>query len=85
LIAVQKGVPIPEKKVTGRPGKYPFATMQAGDSFAIPAGKDPRKVVMSLTNTAAAWARRHASALRFQVRLLDEDGAQVVRVWAIAK
>lgn len=86
MIAVESGVPLPPKK-SGRPGVYPFATMKVGDSFAIPVapGKDPSTLTKSMVNTASAWARRHDSAVRFSVRLREEEGKQVVRVWAVQR
>lgn len=65
---VEKGVPMPN---FGRKPAYPFAQMEAGDSFRIVA--DERNRVAS---AASWWSKRH-SGVRFALRK-DGDG---VRVW----
>lgn len=80
MIAVEKGVPLPPKN-SGRPCKYPFATMASGDSFKVdvPVGREARSVAQAMTNTARSWVKRNAGEVNFTVRVVDE---KTVRVWA---
>lgn len=69
-IEIAKGIPTPTR---GR-AKYPFRSMQLGDSFFA-----PRATVIGLHGCA----RRHRP-MRFTCRTVVEQGVPGVRVWRIA-
>ncbi len=69
---VDKGVEIPERAPNG---KYPWNTMQVGDSFVLDQYDDPRKV------RGAAKQRTKRSGERFTVR---RDHAGEYRCWRVA-
>lgn len=71
MIKVQKNIPIP-KTSQGRPAKYPFNTMDVGDSFEV---KDaPKNTVL---NAAVSWASRHNKKAKFSIR--HDNGK--TRIW----
>jgi hypothetical protein len=84
MITIDKGVPVPPKR-PGTETKFPFATMQAGDSFAQPPkdGQDTIKLRQRLTGAAHAWAKRHAPGAKFTTRV-EPDGKSV-RIWLLSK
>jgi hypothetical protein len=55
-----------------RKTKYPFSSMQPGDSFEFPA--DEKEKVQS---AASSYGRRHD--MTFKVRTIDEDRARCWR------
>ena len=86
-IVIDKGIPIPPiaskgGRRTGKRRLYPWADMEVGDSFAVPAdGKmDARKKSMTLLTIAhspvSTLARRN---WRFTARSFDDH----VRIWRI--
>jgi len=71
---VEDGVTIPDKRQPGRPSKYPFDTMEIGQSFFAPGIKD-RKV---------GNAARHYRPKRFRCRTMVENGIRGTRCWRVA-
>ena len=71
---VEDGVPIPDKRQPGRPSKYPFETMEIGQSFFAP-GIKVRKV---------GNAARHYRPKRFRCRTVVENGIRGTRCWRVA-
>lgn len=73
MYKIEKNIPVPHSS-RGRKQRYPFGSMEPGDSFLL-ADKDLySKVRMS----ANGYGYRHGK--RFVVRLVDEG----VRVWRAA-
>ncbi len=72
MIAIEKNIPIPNTK--GRKAKYPFATMEVGDSFLLE--KVPKNTVL---NAARSWAIRHKKKHVFTIRFIDGN----TRIWRI--
>lgn len=77
---LEKNVPIPAALRAGRKSKYPWASMEVGDSFFVPGGKE------STMSSARLVAQRRHEGCKFEVREvqeLDEDGGAVtgLRVW----
>lgn len=73
MIKIQKGIPIPAT-TAGRPGKYPFAEMDIGDSFEL---KDvPKNTVL---NAARNWASRNNKKAKFTIRHENKT----TRIWRI--
>lgn len=70
MIAIEKGIPIPNSGA-GRTPKYPWRTMEVGDSFFA-------ENVRNVSAMAAAAMRR--TGLKFTVRKV-EDGH---RIWRVA-
>lgn len=73
MFEIEKHIPIPQTR-RGRKQRYPFATMEPGDSFLVADKELESKVRMS----ANGYGYRHSK--RFVVRLVDEG----VRVWRAA-
>lgn len=73
MIKVEKGIPIPEKpRKGGKPAKYPWATMDVGDSFFVEG--------VPLANFASG-AYNAAKLLNRKFSLRTVEGG--VRVWRI--
>lgn len=64
--------PVPPKQ----PGKYPWATMQVGQSFYFEGGRGSQASIIS---TAKSWARRHNKKARFTTRKEDK-GFRIFRI-----
>jgi hypothetical protein len=83
MINIEKNVPAPSQQ-TGRPRKYPFPSMEVGDSFAIPLQgiMTPRgdKATAQVTSAAVFYARMHG--MKFSIRTDNENN--VVRCWRVA-
>jgi len=78
--AVESGVPIPEKKSTinGKPRRYPFSTMEVGDSFFVKQVKG--YPMTSLHRNVSGQASRRAAAHedeKYTTRQVEGG----VRVW----
>jgi len=65
MIKVDKGIEMPNTK--GRKMKYPFDTMQVGDSFAYPDGLTKHGVL----GAAKSWAKRNKKKHQFAVRTVN--------------
>jgi hypothetical protein len=70
MYKIEKNIPVPHSS-KGRKQRYPFASMEPGDSFLVADKELEAKVRMS----ANGYGYRHSK--RFVVRLVDEG----VRVW----
>lgn len=71
MIALEKNVPMPAD-TRGVPMKYPWKSMQVGDSFFVPTNKK--------TFTAHAYATR-TLGYRFVTKQTVESGRKGFRVW----
>lgn len=87
-IEIEKGIPVPPARPAGKGGresKYPFESMDVGDSFLVPANIAPadgdfsalRRLRLNLmtrcTKAGKRWGRRYTT------RMVPEG----VRVWRI--
>lgn len=83
MIKIEKDVPAPPYKA-GRPRKYPFPSMEVGDSFTVPllGIMTPKgdKAAAKLTSAAGFYARTHGG--QFTVRVDRENN--VARCWRIS-
>lgn len=73
-VKIEKGVPLPR-----RDGKYPFAKMEVGDSFAVEIENEntPPRV----SSYAHIGGKR--LGMKFTVRSVVENGKKVIRVWRV--
>lgn len=80
---VEKGVPYREMNRFRPKSKYPYGTMEIGDSFFV-AGP-PRKTYMRLLSAANHYRRRKQQEhKRFSARyVVDESGTEGVRIWRL--
>lgn len=76
MIDIDKGVPMPETR--GRPVRYPFESMEVGDSFFCSGG------TMRTTRTRTSEASRRLAPKRFSARAVEENGVKGIRVWRVA-
>lgn len=60
-IKIRKNIPMPAHRM-----KYPFADMQVGDSFEIPANK-----IKSAAVCGGNYARTRGGMIKFSVRRVD--------------
>lgn len=74
-VTVDKGVPLPPL-VAGRHAKYPWRTMEVGDSFVFPGARSGAGA--SIVNGAKA------TGFKFTQRVVTENGERVVRIWRVA-
>lgn len=77
MIPIDKGMHMPHNGAGNRP-KYPFRSMEIGDSFFV-AGDPPGKKSANVMS----MARRHLP-MRFASRQVTEGGQRGIRVWRIA-
>lgn len=82
--------PKPRPAAPGKPAKYPFATMEAGDSFFAPLTdfKKPEKAEEALRSRATGWSRDHKDAkvtFRVAAHKHPETGVDCIGCWALAK
>lgn len=77
MTQVDKGIAIPERM------KYPFMSMDVGDSFAVKADgeKDSRRLQRSVVSYAYRFKKL---GMAFTSRQLIENGSHVIRVWRTA-
>jgi hypothetical protein len=71
---VEKGIPLPKHKGMGCPRKYPFATMQPGDSFAVTGKKEFLRA-----RAAASVHKKSFPGWFYAARATDTGG----RIWRI--
>lgn len=77
---IDKNVPVPAS-TAGRGPTYPFAAMQIGDSFFVPAtGEAVKKRAAGLSRAASAHAKKNEGR-KYTTRKVEGGG---VRVWRIA-
>lgn len=74
-VTIEKGVPLPAP--AGARNKYPWRTMEVGDSFFV-----ANISTGGFGGTLAGAAAR--SGHRFTQRTVTENGVRGVRVWRIA-
>lgn len=90
-IKIETGIPLPPVRNPGSSGrrsrhrKYPWRTMEIGDSFLFPLdGRDPQRA-MSLAASNYNSAPIRETGRRFAARILvKRNGERVVRVWRVA-
>lgn len=70
---IESGVPLPNDSGIGAPRKYPFPSMQIGDSFLVATEK-----AANARAAAKMFARRQG--VQFTVRKLDSG----TRIWRVA-
>lgn len=73
MYEIEKNIPIPDPN-KGRKSKYPFATMQVGDSFFV---SDKKQTVIG--SCASAYSKRNPD-VKFTVRVAEGG----VRCWRVA-
>ena len=73
-VAVDSGVSMPSGNRRGRPPKYPWETMDVGDSFLM----ENTSLVTAKSNVASS-NRRYSP--NHYIYALDEDNEENVRVW----
>jgi hypothetical protein len=82
-ITIDKNLPMPNATRASGWSKFPFKTMEVGDSFIYPTRAD-RGVRYAQTNAVNAARRCGDPSRKFATRIVVEDGQEVVRVWRIA-
>lgn len=85
-ILIESGVPVPTAPRGGRrETRYPFAQLNAGESFwlPLPDSTEPLKFLRRMQSAFAAASKRHEGR-KFVARLIDKDGDPGVRVWRTA-
>ena len=74
MLEIEKGVPIPETLPRpGKPGKYPFRSMEVGDSFVAPIEKK-NSIYSSMSRIGKNLGRKYSS----------ERNEYTIRVWRVA-
>lgn len=76
MISIDKGIPVP-KNNRGRPAKYPFASMDIGDSF-VSDGDGSNTSGCKAYNAARQYGRAHG--MKFSGR---KEGEGKVRIWRV--
>jgi hypothetical protein len=80
---IEQGVPMPSREDMPRSGpkpKYPWRSMQVGDSFAVPFAPNLYRAIRR-----AAESQYQTSGTRFRVMRVDEaDGTQLIRAWRLS-
>ena len=64
---IDKGVPLPSKKITGPKALYPWDDLEVGDSFFVP-GEDPKARQGVVSAAGAGWVKRNDPDRRFTTR-----------------
>ena len=72
-IKIDKNVPLPKRSGAR---KYPWASMQVGDSFFIS--------LLSMPTRNSLYACAKWAGIKISVNSVTEDGVRGVRVWRIA-
>lgn len=79
MYEIDKGVPMPGKRSNDR-CRYPFRTMEVGDSFLVPFKMvRGRRIDHYAVNEAASRFRRRNPGYSFNWQLTDEG----IRVWRV--
>jgi len=80
-IEIEKNIPIPEKPLRKRRGKYPFIKMEIGDSFAVKITNEwnGKNIKNSLYSSYKNFKRRFKMNWNFAIRILENE----VRIWRI--
>ena len=74
VIAIDKGVPLPEAQ-RGARFRYPFKALEVGDSFFVP-GRTRQSLKASISHASCGCRR-------FATRGVVEHGVKGLRVWRI--
>lgn len=79
MFTIDKGVPMPNRRGSsmGKVPKYPWRTMDVGDSFFV-ASDAARPAVMAQASHSGKRTGR-----RFTTRFVTENGVRGVRVWRV--
>jgi hypothetical protein len=82
VVQIDKGIPMPNpERVRGAAPKYPWRTMEVGDSFILReyAGRD------STTRASAQidYAKK-STGRQFAQRKVEENGKIFIRVWRVS-
>jgi len=72
--SIQQGIPIPRPRLKGT--KYPFESMNVGDSFSITGGRLEQVRIYTAANK---WAERRGVNWRFTTRVVNK----MVRIWRL--
>lgn len=75
-IKIDKGIPIPERRTHT---KFPFADMEIGDSFFVPA----KQTKMSTLAARVSVARKRHAPRSFLLAKVTEKKIEGTRVWRI--
>lgn len=82
MYEIEKNVPMPTDVGGRRPTRYPFATMEPGDSFLILAAEDSfQKRKANTQNSIRAWCKSHKDqsfTLRGNLERME------IRVWRVS-
>jgi hypothetical protein len=62
---------IPVNARSARSSKYPFAQLDIGQAFVIPAEETPMKGVASVRAAAYSFKRTHKADYKFLIRVLE--------------
>ena len=74
---VDKKIPVPKEHT---PNRYPFDTMEIGDSFFVT--EDQTANLKSVYGAASHHAKRHNK--KFLSAIREEGGKRGIRVWRVA-
>lgn len=82
MYKIEKGVPIPQDMVNRTLRKYPFETMEPGDSFLILAAEDTfQRAKVNVQGSMHGWCKRHKDqvfTLRGNLERME------IRVWRVS-
>ena len=77
MYEIEKNIPFPERKMyKGRAEKYPFKTMEIGDSFIVECIPEEKQKTSNRVVGAAIWVARQQGK-KFRTRQVDGG----VRCW----
>lgn len=79
-IIIEKDVTIPQARSLGHGYRFPFDTMEVGDSFVMP--REMMKMLRGVATTANK--RMKVQGKKFSVRAVVENSIDVVRCWRIS-
>ena len=81
--AIDKNLPMPKKIfLESESAKYPFASMEVGDSFFVPHKPDidARKALTHMTSAQYSWRKTRGSNFKFRCRTVEGG----LRCWRVA-
>ena len=85
---IEANIPVPARIIGARSSKYPFESMQIGDSFFIPVNPENPKDNINRTARRAAsavnMARKALPNIKLVTRRGTANGVEGYRVWRIA-
>lgn len=83
-IMVERGIPVPAKAVSpGRPTKYPWHSVEVGDSFFVPGMSTCKSQPDGRRRFACNNGEKWVSGSKWTMRNATKDGVQGVRVWRV--